>query len=113
MLEREIHAFLDMCDDDQRAHRRGEIIVRVAFEAHVLGEVFRFHQLADVVKISADAAKRRVCADRFCRGFSKICHDQAMMIRARRFDGHAAQQWMVEVGRFQPRDVRCDSKQIL
>ena len=95
MLEREVHAFLDVRDNDQRAHRRGEIIVRIAFEAHVLGEVFRFYQLTDVMEIRADTAERRVRADRFRGGFSEIGHDEAMMIGARRFDGHAAQQRMI------------------
>jgi len=39
--------------------------VRVAFEAHVFGEIFRLHQFADVMKIRTDTAERRVCADRF------------------------------------------------
>ena len=90
VLEREIDAFLHVRDDDQRAHRRREIIVRIAFEAHVLGEIFRFHQFADVVKIGADAAKRRVCANGFCCGFREVGHDQAVMISARRFYRHAA-----------------------
>ena len=51
VLEREIDAFLDVRDDDERAHGRREIVVRVALEVHVLGEVFRLHQFADVVKI--------------------------------------------------------------
>ena len=35
------------------------------------------------------------------------------MISARGFDGHTPQQRMIQIGRFQPGNVRCDSKQIL
>ena len=35
------------------------------------------------------------------------------MISARRFDRHAAQQRMVQIGSFQPGDVCCNSKYIL
>ena len=82
VFQSEIDAFLHMRDDDQRTHRRREVIVRVAFEAHVLGEVFRLHQFADVVEIGADAAERCVCADRLRRSFGEIRHDQAVMISA-------------------------------
>ncbi len=51
VFQREINAFLDVRDDNKRAHRRREIIVRISLEVHVLGEIFRLHQFADVVKI--------------------------------------------------------------
>ena len=51
VLQREINPFFNMRDDNQRAHGRGEIIVRVALEAHVFGEVFRFNQFANIMKI--------------------------------------------------------------
>src|SRR5438477_10662252 len=87
----EINAFLHMRDDDQRAHRRREIIVRIAFKAYVLSEVFRLYQSAHVMKISTDTAKRGVRADRFRGSFGEIGDDQAVMICPRRFDGHTAQ----------------------
>ena len=67
----------------KRAHGRREIVVRVALEVHVLGEVFRLHQFADVVEIGANAAERGVRADRFGGGFGEVRHDQAVMIGAR------------------------------
>ena len=54
VLQREINAFFHMRHDDQGAHRWREIIMRVALEAHVLGEVFRLHQFADIVEIGTD-----------------------------------------------------------
>src|SRR6266498_802431 len=64
------------------------------------------------MKISADAAERRVCTDRFRGCFSEIGYDQTVMISARRLDGHAAQQWMIKIGSFQPRNIGCDSKKM-
>src|SRR5215813_1007060 len=113
MLEREVHALLHMRDDDQRTHRRREIVMRISLEAHVLREVLRFHEFADVVKVRADTAKGRVCTDSFGSGFRQIGYDKAMVICTRRFDGHPAQQRMIEIGSFQPRNVSGDSKQIL
>src|SRR6266702_2925351 len=69
-----------MCNDDQCTHGRREVIVRVAPESHVLGEVFRLHQLADVVEVRADATKRRIDADRFRGSFGKIRDDQTVVI---------------------------------
>ena len=97
MLEREIDPFFHMRDDDQCAHRWRQIIVRISLEAHVLGEIFRLHQFADVMEIRADAAERRIGADRFRGGFGQVGHDKAVMIRARRFDCHATQERMIEI----------------
>ncbi len=90
VFQGEIDAFFDVRYDDQDAHRRREIIVRVAFEAHVLGEIFRLHQLADVMKVRANAAERCVCTDGFGRCFGKIGYHQTMMVGARRLDCHTA-----------------------
>src|SRR5581483_10688033 len=79
IFKSEINAFLHMRDDNQCAHRRREVIVRVALEAHVLSEIFRLYQLADIVEISADAAERCVCADRFRSSFCKIGYHQTVM----------------------------------
>ena len=112
VLEGKIDTLFHVREDDERAHGRREIVVRIALEVHVLGEIFRLHQLADVVKIGADAAKRRVRADAFGGGFGQIRDDEAVMIRAGRFDRHSAQQRMIEIGRFQPGNVGRDLEQM-
>ena len=113
VLEREIDAFLDMRDDDERAHRRGEIVVRVALEVHVLGEIVRLHQLADIVEIGADTAKGGVRADRFGGGLGEVRDDEAVVVGAGRFDRHPAQERVVQVGRFEPGDVGRDLEEML
>ena len=97
----------------ERAHRRREIVVRVAVEIHVLGEILRLHQFADIVKIGAHATERGVGADRFRSGFRKIRDDETVVIGARRFDRHPAQQRMVQVRRLKPGDVGGDLKKML
>src|SRR5437762_6946629 len=94
VLEREIDTFFNMRDDDQRAHGRSEIIVWIALEAHVFSKIFRLNQLADIVKIRADAAKRGVRADGFGGCLSEIGDDQTVMIGARCFNRHPAEQRM-------------------
>ena len=69
VLQSEIDAFFDVRNNDQRAHGRGEIIVRIAFEAHIFSEILRLHQFADVMKIGADATESGVSADRLRRCF--------------------------------------------
>ena len=36
-----------------------------------------------------------------------------MVIGTRRFDGHAAQQRVIQIGRLQPRDISCDLESVL
>ena len=112
VLECEVNAFLDVRDDDERAHRRGEIVVRIALEVHVLGEIIRFHQLADIVEVGADAAKSGVRADRFGGGLGEVRDDKAVMIGAGRFNGHPAQERMIQVGRFKPGNVGRDLEEL-
>ena len=50
VFQGEIHTLFDVSDDDQGAHRRREVIVRIAPMPHVLREVFRLMQLPDIVK---------------------------------------------------------------
>ena len=76
VLEREIDALLDVGDDDQRAHGRREIIVRVPPGAHIFGEIFGLHQFADIVKISANPAHRRICSNDLRRGLGQIRDDE-------------------------------------
>ena len=65
------------------------------------------------MEVRADAAKRRVCIDRFRCGFGEVGHNEAVMISARRFDRHAAQQRVIQIGSLEPRNVRRDSKHVL
>ena len=55
VLPAQVDAVLDVADDDQRAHRRGELGVAVGRTDLVLDEVVRLEHLADVVKIGPDA----------------------------------------------------------
>ena len=69
----------------------------ISLEAHIFREVFRLHQFADVMKVRADAAKGRIRADGFRRGFGEIGYDKAVMVRARCFDRHSAQQRVIKI----------------
>ena len=87
--------------------------MRVALEVHVLGEIFRLNQFADIVKISANAAERGVRADAFGRGLGQVRYHQAVVIGARRFNGHASEQRVIQIGGFQPGDVGRDLEELL
>ena len=102
MFEGKIDALLHVRHDDERAHRWGEIVMRVALEAHVFCKVFRLHQFADVVEIRADTTERGVGADRFGGGLGQVRDDQTVMVGPRRLDGHSPEQRVIQVRRLKP-----------
>ena len=63
VLPAEVDAVLDVADDDQRAHRRGEVGVPVGRADLVLDEVVRLEHLADVVEVGADPHEQGIGAD--------------------------------------------------
>ena len=63
VLPAQVDAVLDVADDDQRAHRRGELGVAVGRADLVLDEVVRLEHLADVVEIGPDADEQGIGAD--------------------------------------------------
>ncbi len=105
VFERQVHAFLHVGDDDERAHRRRQLVVRIAARAHIFGEILRFHKFTNVVKIRANPAYRGICADDLRCGLREVCHHQRVMVSARRLDGQAPEQRVIEVRRFEPGDI--------
>jgi len=97
IFEGEVHAFFDVRNNNERAHRGSEVVVWIPLEVHVFGEVFRLHQFAYVMKLRADAAEGRIRADGFRRGLCEIGYNQAVVIRARCLDGHSAQQRVIKI----------------
>jgi hypothetical protein len=81
VLERQIHPLLHMRDDYQCAHRRRQLVVRIVAGAHVLGEIFRLHQFADIMEISADSAQCRIGPDGFRGRLGEVGHGQAVVVR--------------------------------
>jgi hypothetical protein len=79
VLQCEIHALFDVGDDDERAHRRCEVVVRIFFSDHVFREVPGSNQLADIVKVSARAGHRAICADTIGRDLRQVRHDLAVV----------------------------------
>ena len=113
VFQRQIDTFFDVRNDDERTHGWREVVVRIDAARHVLGEIFRLHEFADVVEIRANAADGGVRTDGFRAGFGEVGHGKAVMVGAGRFKRHALEQRMVEVGRFQPGDVRGDAENVL
>ena len=63
VLEGKVHSLLHVRNNDESAHGRRQIVVRVSLEIHVLGEVLRLHQFPDIVKIGTNATERGVGTD--------------------------------------------------
>ena len=113
VFQSEVDAFLHVRNNDERTHGRREIVVRIDPAGRVLGEIFRLHHFADIVEVGADAANRRIRPDRFGAGFGEVGHGEAVMVSAGRFEGHALEQRVIEIGRLQPRNVRGDAENVL
>ena len=51
--------------------------------AHVFGEIFRLHQFADIMEISADSAQCRIGPDGFRGRLGEVRHGQAVVVGSR------------------------------
>ena len=102
VLEGEVDALLDVGDDDERAHARGEVLVRVGAGRDVFGEVLRLDDLADVVEVGHDAAGGGVEPDGLGARFGEVGDDQAVMVGAGRLHGHLLEERVIEVGQLEP-----------
>ena len=71
--------------------------MRVLTRTHVLREILRLHEFADVMKIGANPSKRRVRSHHLGSFFSQVGDSQAMMISARRLQAETLEQGMVEI----------------
>src|SRR5215831_12399270 len=97
ILEREIYTFLDMRNNNQSAHGRSEIIMRIFVCDNVLGKIIRLHQLTNVVKIGTGAADSPVGSNLVSRSLSQVCYDIAMMPGPRSLKTEPQQQRMITV----------------
>ena len=95
MFDRQVHAFLHVCHDDQSAHRRSEISMCVSSMPHIFDEVLRLHQLPNVVKIRTNSGHRSVGPDGFGRSLSQLRDHQAVVVSAWSVQGHALEQGMI------------------
>lgn len=105
VLAGQVDAFLDVGNDDERAHRGVEQLVGVAIAAVVFDEVLRFDELADVVEVGADAALGGVGADGFGGGFGEVGEVEAVVVGAGGFFLEALENGVVEVGHLEPGDI--------
>ena len=65
VLAAQVDSVLDVADDDERAHRRGQLGVAIGRPDLVFHEVVRLEHLADIVEIGPDAHQQAVGADAF------------------------------------------------
>jgi len=72
------------------------IITRLIFRKHL-----RIFQLADIVIICTCSCQSSICADFIRRRLCQICHNQAMMIRSRRFNHQPAEQLIIWICQLQ------------
>jgi hypothetical protein len=71
-----------MRDNDQCAHGRRQFIVRVVARAHVFGEVFRLHELANVMEIRRGSVEVGAYGCRRLGEFATARRDEVPTLRA-------------------------------
>jgi len=76
----QLHSILDMGNEDEARHRRGEMFVFIFCPPRVLDEVERFFQFPDVMIISADPGQQRVGRNRFCSRLDEASNNDAVVI---------------------------------
>ena len=76
-----LNAFFNVVGDDKRAHRGLERVVLINIPV-ILDEIPRLRCLADIVIISGDARKQRVCVNRYCGALHERAYRYGMVIRA-------------------------------
>ena len=74
LLSSENDHFLDMRHDNELRHRWTQLIMNRLVLAHVLGEILRLVDLADVVVIRSDAGQENIPADRLRRLPRQLLH---------------------------------------
>ena len=110
---RQVDAVLDVADDDEGAHGRGEMLV-AAFAAggDVLDEVLGLEHLADIVEVGSHADEKAVGADRFGGGFGDAGDGDRVVVGA----GSAADEFLQErvrgIAELEEADVGHDAEQL-
>ena len=84
--------------------------MRIVAGIDVLYEIAWFHQLPNVVKVSADLTLNGIGPNFLRSALRQASHHQAVMIRSRRFDRHALEKLVIEIGKLKPCDICRQSK---
>ena len=113
VFQRQIDALFHMGDDDERAHRRRQVVVGVVARMHVFREIFGLHEFADIVEVGADPAEGGVRPDGLRSRFRQVRHGEAVVVGAGGLHAQALEKRMVQVTHLQPGNIGGDFKQRL
>ncbi len=89
----QLDAVLDVGGDNQGAQIGRNLLVRVGPRQLVLGKKVRPLQLADIVIVRPHPGNQRVRPHRLRGRFRQIAHQNAVMVRPRRFHQQLAQNY--------------------
>ncbi len=90
MFEGEVDAIFDVGADDEGAHARSEVVVRIFVVGGIFDVVFWLMDFADVVVEGADAADGGIGSDGGGGGFGEVGDHEAVVVGAGGLEGHAA-----------------------
>ena len=108
VLAADLQSFFHMAGDDQRAHARLEVLVRIHARPLVFHEVLGLDHLADVVIEGPDAHQQRMGSDGRRGRFGQIGHLERVVEGARRPQAQLLEQRPVGVRQLQQRQIGGD-----
>ncbi len=111
VLESQIDAFLDVGNNDEGTHGRGEVVVGILTQMHILGEILRFDEFPNVVEIGGDTANGGVRTDFFGGGFGEVGDSEAVMVGAGCLEAETLEQGVVEIRHFEPGNIGGESEE--
>ncbi len=98
MAQRHLKAFLDVADENKRAHRGAELVVPVQLPLLVFNEVFGLDDFPDIVEVGPDPNEQRIRLYGLGGFLGEVPDDEAVVVGARRPDHELAKERMVLIG---------------
>jgi hypothetical protein len=110
VLDCHVNAVFDVRHDDESAHVRRKVVMRIMSFTDVFDEIGGFFHLPDIVKISTNPTHDGAGTDRLGRRLRERRNDETVMVGSRCLDRHLFEQGMVQVRQLDPRDIRGDAE---
>ena len=101
----QVHPVLDMGDQDQAAHGRGQLLVLVVAALLVFHEIGRLLDLADVVVKGGGLGQHGIGPDGLRGGFHHLAHHHGVMIGPRGDEHQLFEHGLIQVQELQQADI--------
>ena len=101
----QVHPVLDMGDEDQAAHGRGQLLVLVFLPHQIFHEIGRLLDLADVMVKGGSLGQHGIGPDGLRRGLHHLAHHHGVMIGSRGDEHQFFEHGLIQVQELQQADI--------